>query len=167
MTNAGVSIHIPLVNTTEHKVDCGILAYRYPDDVRGPIGLDLRYAGINSEVVQTYVVLGHEHSRFHCKWLSTIDQESASLAQRRPVMLLRRQDLQHSLFMWDRGRSTFRNTLLPTTFFLPEDFLSYSLPFPGNLDAGAIQFRKQDRSFLAMFGLRERNGLQKPYLRLD
>jgi hypothetical protein len=95
MTNAGVSIRIPLVNITEHKGDCGILACRYPDDVRGPMGLDLRYVGINSEAVQTYVVLGHEHSRFHYKWLPAIDQESASLAQRRPVILLRRQDLQH------------------------------------------------------------------------
>ena len=58
MANAGPRIRIPFVNITEHKVDCRILACRYADDVRGPMGLDLRYVGINSEVVQTYVVLG-------------------------------------------------------------------------------------------------------------
>jgi hypothetical protein len=93
VTNAGVSIRIPLVNMTERKVDCGILACRYADDVRGQMGLDLRYVGINSEVVQTYMVLGHEHSRFNYKWLLTIEQESASLEQRRPLMLLRRKDM--------------------------------------------------------------------------
>jgi hypothetical protein len=179
MTNAGLSIRIPLVNIAEHKVACGVLACRYADDIRGPMGLDLRYIGTNSQAVQTFLVLGREQSRFHYKRLPTIDQESTRLAERRPVMLLRRQELQHSLRLWGQGRATFGNALLPTAFFLPEDFTTkyglviqvlypskhwkkirwegYSLLLPGSIGLGAVKFRYRNLSLLAMFGTRERN----------
>jgi len=178
MTNAGLSIRIPLVNIAEHRAACGILACRYADDLRGPMGLDLRYIGTDSQAVQTFVVLGREQSRFHYKRLPTIDQESAKLAERRPVILLRRQELQHSVRLWRQGRSTFGNHVLPTAFFLPEDFTTkngliiqalypskhwkkirwegYSLLLPGSMDFGAVQFRYRNVSLLAMFGTKER-----------
>jgi hypothetical protein len=178
MTNAGLSIRIPLVNISEHRAACGVLACRYADDIRGPMSLDLRYIGTDSQAVQTFVVLGREQSRFHYKRLPTIDQETAKLADRRPVMLLRRQELQHSLRLWGQSRSTFGNPVLPTAFFLPEDFTTrneliiqvlypskhwkkirwegYSLLLPGSMDLGAVQFRYQNLSLLAIFGTKER-----------
>jgi hypothetical protein len=179
MTNTGLSIQIPLVNVTEHRVACGVLACQYADDIRGPMGIDLRYVGTNSQAVQRFVVLDPEQRRFHHKRLPTIDQETARLAKRMPVMLLRRQELQYSLLLWGQGRSTFGHTVLPTTIFLPDDFTTksgvvlqvfypskhwkkirwegYSLLPPGNIDVRAIQLRYRNLSFLAMFGMRKRN----------
>jgi hypothetical protein len=176
MTNTGLSIRIPLVNIVEHRAAREVLDCRYADDIRGSMALDLRYIGTDSQAVQTFVVLGREHSRFH-KRLPTIDQDSAKLAERRPVMLLRRQGLQHSIQLWGQDRSTFGNPVLPTAFFLPEDFTTknglilqvlypskhwkmirwegYSLLLPGSMDLGAVQFRYRNLSFLAMFGKRE------------
>lgn len=171
MTNAELSIRIPLVKVSEAWSACGVLSCRYADDIRGPMALHLRYIGTDSQAVQTFMVLGREQSRDHYKKLPTIDQESAKLAERRPVMLLRRQELQHSLQLWGQGRSTFRIPVLPTAFFLPKDFttkngLIIQVLYPSkhwkkirgkdSMDFGAVQFRYKNLSLLAMFGRRER-----------
>lgn len=44
LTNMGLHIHIPLLKGSENRQFIGVLACRYRDDFRGPIGLDLRAA---------------------------------------------------------------------------------------------------------------------------
>jgi Heterokaryon incompatibility protein (HET) len=180
MTNAGLSISLPLLTRTNRAV----LACRFSDHVDGIIALDLEAVGSRKEGVPSYVI---SQVRLARRGICLISAERAEHARKTmtQIVILRDELPDTQMPLRQNHLDTFKIEH-PSAFVLRYDYLKVIRPaqpkvmikafypsrhwrevgdqyapdnvllLPSRLSAGAVRFSYNDKPFIVAFGLKKR-----------